>query len=455
MFHSGSATATDGGIAVSGIYTSTVQLPPEALRHPAEVDARAGLDDLPRRPGLFVGREDELDRLDASLEAPGVALVQAVHGLGGIGKSTLAAHWAATRRHGHAPIRWIAADSAAAVHQGLADLASALQPALTGALPLKALAEWALQWLASHSGWLLILDDVNDLADIAPLLARAPTQGRFLITSRLVTTWHHIPTMRLDVLDEADSLTLLTRNAVRSAHGRDLDGAADLCAELGHLPLAVEQAAAYLAQSPFITPRGYLALLTHYPAEMYRASAYGITPADRTIAQIWHLTLDRITTLQPLAADLLRLLAWYAPDRIPLSLLDGLASPPALNDALGLLTTYSMITSDPAAATLAIHPLVQALARTPDPDDPHRAPGLVDEARTHATTQVDAALPTTSDIPATWPTWSILLPHVAALTGHAPANCDTPATASILNRTGISSMPKASPGTRSACTNAS
>ncbi|MDX2404591.1 FxSxx-COOH system tetratricopeptide repeat protein [Streptomyces microflavus] len=414
-----------------------VSLSPEALRPPDQVSARAGLDTLAARPGLFVGRTGELDRLDAGLATPGGAVVQAVHGLGGIGKSTLAAHWAATRPHHCAPIRWITAHTSAGVQQGLAELAAAMQPALTtAALPIEALAEWAMQWLASHTGWLLILDNVNDPADIAPLLAKTHTRGRFLITSRLATVWHHLPTVvRLDVLDEADALDLLTRTATANAPGRDLDGAADLCAELGRLPLAIEQAAAYIVQNPLITPRAYLTLLYHYPAQMYRAGAVG-TPPERTIARIWHLTLDRITALQPQAADLLRLLAWYAPDQIPATLLGELADPPALNEALGLLTAYSMIAPDPATGTLALHRLVQALARTPDPNDPHRTSQLIDQARTHATIQLDAALPATWDTPATWPTWRTLLPHIDALADHAPAHTDTDTTAHLLDYAG-------------------
>ncbi|MEV7297775.1 FxSxx-COOH system tetratricopeptide repeat protein [Streptomyces microflavus] len=387
---------------------------------------------------MFVGRTSELDQLDAALATPGGTVVQAVHGLGGIGKSTLAAHWAATRPHHCAPIRWITADTPDGIQNGLADLAAALQPALTATLPIEALAEWALQWLASHTGWLLILDNVNDPADIASLLARAHTQGRFLITSRLATVWHHIPTVvRLDVLDEAEALDLLTRTAITTAPGRDLDGAAELCAELGQLPLAIEQAAAYLAQNPLTTPRDYLALLNAYPAAMYRSGATGITKPDRTIARIWNLTVDRLSTLQPKAAELLRILAWYAPDQIPVTLLDGLADPPTLNDALGLLTAYSMITPDHATHTLAVHRLVQALARTPDPDSPPSAAYLINDALSHATSQLANALPNTWDKPTTWPKWRTLLPHVDALADHATAETDSLATARLLNLTGL------------------
>ncbi|MFJ2170395.1 tetratricopeptide repeat protein, partial [Streptomyces griseofuscus] len=382
-----------------------------------------------------MGRGNELERLDAALAAPGAALVQAVHGLGGIGKSALAAHWAATRPHGHAPVRWIIADSPAAVRQGVADLATALQPVLAKVLPVEALAEWGLQWLASHTGWLIVLDNVADPAHIAGLLARA-RGGRFLITSRLATAWSNAVTLvRLDVLHSDESLALFTKIATATSPGRSLDGATDLCDELGHLPLAIEQAAAYLAQNPLTTPRTYLELLARHPAAMYRQGA-ATTPAERTIARIWNITLDRITHLQPEAAGLLRTLAWYSPDHIPAALAVRPDDPPALHAALGLLTAYNMVTPDPTTQTLAVHRLVQALARTPDPDNPHRTPTLIAQARDQATTNLHTALPSTWTAPETWPTWRALLPHIDALTGHTTQDTDATTTAEILNRTG-------------------
>jgi hypothetical protein len=143
------------------------------------------------RPGLFVGRAGELARLDAALAGPGGVMVQAVHGLGGIGKSTLAAHWAAVHASDHTLTWWITAATPADIDAGLAALAVALQPAMSGVLPLEALREGAVQWLAAHQGWLLILDNVTDPADVAPLLARAPG-GRYLITSRRATGWQRV-----------------------------------------------------------------------------------------------------------------------------------------------------------------------------------------------------------------------------------------------------------------------
>ena len=185
-------------------------LPAEAFRPWAELAVPPGLMNLPVRPGLFVGRASELARLDAALAGPGGVVVQAVHGLGGIGKSTLAAHWAAAHASDYTLTWWITAGTPADIDAGLAGLAVALQPALSDVLPLEALREGAVQWLAAHRGWLLVLDNVTDPGDIAPLLARAPA-GRYLITSRRATGWHAtaVP-VRLDVLNPAEAADLLT-----------------------------------------------------------------------------------------------------------------------------------------------------------------------------------------------------------------------------------------------------
>ncbi|MGP3690489.1 tetratricopeptide repeat protein [Streptomyces sp. IBSNAI002] len=445
VWASGNATATNGGIAVTGIYNdhSTVMLPPEAVGPAGRVMARPGLDNLPYRSGRFVGRTAELERLDAALagppERPAGVLLQAVHGLGGVGKSALAAHWAAHRASalGLTPIRWITADSPAGVEQGLAALGRALQPAASKVMTVEALAENGKEWLATHTGWLLVLDNVNDPADIAELLARAPT-GRFLITSRLATVWHDATTViRLDVLGPADSLALLT--AVAAGEGsRDMAGAEELCAELGHLPLAVEQAGAHLAQNPLLTPRSYLDLLREDPAGMLRRGAAGAIEAERTVARTWRVALDTIAQRQPLAAEVLRIVAWYAPDGIPVTLLDDLAEPAELADAIGTLNAYSMIKVDAVSRSLAVHRLVQSITRTPDADDPHRTPGLVQEARAYATASLLAAVqPCQWQDPATWSTGRTLLPHMEAVARHTPLEADTTRTARLLNHAGV------------------
>ncbi|MEU4313993.1 tetratricopeptide repeat protein [Nocardia sp. NPDC024068] len=402
----------------------------------AEVDAPPGIDNLESWPGWFVGRESELARLDAAVTAGGPVVVAAVHGLGGIGKSSLAAYWVGTRPHGFAPIVWIHANSPEGVEWGLARFAARLQPTFAETRTVEDLAERGLQWLATHTRWLLILDNVENPADIVPVLARART-GRVLITGRLSVPWQPgTVVISLNVLDAAEAEQLLV-GLVTAAGPRDLDGASELCKALGYLPLAIEQAGAYLAQQRFTTLRAYLQLLQAQPGLTLDRAAVGTDP-QRTIARIWQVTLDRIAETDPDAVELLRTLSWYAPDNIPLTLCHGMAKQATIDAALGILAAYNMITPDTDGAGLSIHRLVQSVARTPDPTDPHRAAAAIQRAHNRAAETLRVALPDHED-PGTWSTWRAVLPHIDAITGH-PITSDesiTARVAMIRSRTGL------------------
>ena len=140
---------------------------------------------------------------------------------------------------------------------------------------------------------------------------------------------------------------------------------------------------------------------------------------------------------------MLRILAWYAPDAIPRTLLGGLADPPAVLRAVGRLAAYNMLTID--TGTLAMHRLVQAVTRTPSPGDPHRDPQAIDAARHQATRQLADALPDWED-PAGWPGWRMLLPHIDALASRSPPDTDTDTTARLLNQAGLFLHGQGQPG---------
>ena len=397
------------------------------VREAAEVDCPPVVMNLPDRGTLFVGRARELYLLDRALALQGDVVVQAVHGLGGIGKSTLAARWASLNLNRYNPVWWISADTQSAIDRGLAALALALDSDLR-TLPPEMRREWAVQWLATHQGWLVVLDNANDPTHVKALLARTAS-GRFLITSRRATGWHGIAKpLQLSVLTEAEAIDLLTKIASGPI---DLVGAAELCKELGYLPLAIEQAGAYLTETG-ITPRSYMNLLAKYPSEMYRVSAEG-GDASRAIARIWDVTLDRLAG-EPLAGQLLRILAWYSPNKIPRGLVDSAGREFDVVRALGRLAAYSMITIDDDF--LALHRLVQAVARTPDADSSHRTVETVADARRQAITMLEAALPG-ADQRAAWRAWEVLLPHVEALTSHIPPEADNAAITRIINRTAL------------------
>ncbi|MEV0172692.1 tetratricopeptide repeat protein [Streptomyces sp. NPDC050803] len=358
------ALSGDGAVAM---YTEkSVALPAEAFVMPER--APEGLVNLPDKAALFVGRDRELGLLDEAFAGVGGVVVQAVHGLGGIGKSTLAARWAAGRTGAYNPVWWITAETPADLDAGLADLAVALQPALRDVMSREALRERAVQWLSARDGWLLVLDNVSDPADVKPLLARA-SRGRVLITSRRATGWQGVAeALSLDVLELPEATELFGR-----IYGGSTDGVEEVCRELGCLPLAVEQAAAYCSEAG-ITARRYGELLAAYPAEMFAQAAEG-ADAGRTVARVWRVTLDRLADT-PLAVEILRVIAWWAPDGIPRAYLESLGSPVEVTEAVRRLVAYSMITLH-EDDTISVHRLVQAVARAEGADAAHRSAGLL------------------------------------------------------------------------------
>jgi hypothetical protein len=296
---------------------------------------------LPRLPSrVFVGRADTLAVLDVPVGGAAV-VTQVVAGLGGIGKTELALHYCHARRDGFPILWWISADSAEAIEAGLAALTMTVAAAVGRIAPPKTTdaAEWAVALLNAHPGWLLVMDNVEDQTYVESWLARL-SAGRVLITSRRDTGWEDLADtcIRLDLLDLDAAMGVLTE------HGGPHDAAADATArELGRLPLALTQAAAYVTRTR--TPMGdCLARLRSQPTRMLAAEAPG-GRAQQTVARVWELTLAAIDAVDPFAIDILRVLSCLAPDNVPRNLLTPMSNEPgAVDVALGLLASYSMIT---------------------------------------------------------------------------------------------------------------
>ncbi|WP_406446848.1 FxSxx-COOH system tetratricopeptide repeat protein [Streptomyces sp. NBC_01613] len=402
-------------------------LPAEAYAPIPDDAGSGGLSNIPRTE-LFVGRRAQLDALDAAFATPGVVL-QALSGLGGVGKTSLAARWAATRAASR--VRWwITADSPVALDVGLTALARALQPGLTQ-LPVELQTERALQWLAGHGDWLLVLDNVDHPDHIRPFLDRMAGAGRVLVTTRRATGWHHLTTtIRLDVFTPDESVELFTRILVPQSTA-DIDAIVEVCDELGHLALSIEQAAAFCFEAD-TSPLSYLDMVRQSPAAICELGPEG-GDSERTVAQTWQLTLNRLADT-PLAGQILRILAWYAPDHIPRELLDGLADTPALTAAIGRLQAYSMISSN-EDGTLSVHRLVQALARTPHPSDPHRQPHDIELARDQAIGTLDKAFPEHVEAQQHSLACRGLLPHIEAMLRNCPPERDTSHLTHLFHRT--------------------
>ncbi|TGA97420.1 tetratricopeptide repeat protein, partial [Streptomyces sp. MZ04] len=349
-----------------------------------------------------------------------------LHGLGGVGKTTLAWHYAHDHLGSYRLVWWIRSDTPELIDAGLAALAARLRGD-AAPLPTAQAVTWAIGWLQAHPGWLLVFDNVEKPEDVRGIAGQLRDAGRQLITSRCKEGWTGAP-IALPVLDAEASLDLLAR----LTDGGDEDEAARALAEdLGHLPLALEQAGAFIAQTS-LTVDEYRGMLRAHPEHATDAAPPGSDPA-RTMARIWRITLDVLHERDPRAVDILRIAAWYAPTGIPRDLFAPLAENPVDRAGLlALLANYNMITLD--RTSLGVHRLVQMVARTPSEADPHRPQSLITAARDRAAAWMRHALPPdpVANVEG-WPTWRILLPHAEALlTAWSPAE-DTVDTSWVLN----------------------
>ncbi|WP_327695776.1 FxSxx-COOH system tetratricopeptide repeat protein [Streptomyces sp. NBC_00459] len=375
-----------------------------------DVEVPSGVNNLPELPSpIFVGRAEMMAELERALSTESQTITQTVHGLGGVGKTTLALHYAHNHGKAYRLVWWIRSDTPELIEAGFAALTIRLRGGAVSGLTTAQAAEWAVGWLQTHPGWLLVFDNAEKPEQLHAWTGQLRSAGRHLITSRYQRGWVGDP-IALPVLDDEASLELLSRLV---GDDEEEDEARALADDLGHLPLALEQAGAFIGQRG-ITAAEYRAHLRRYPERATDTAPGGSDPA-RTVARIWRITLDALQELDPRAVDILRIAAWYAPTGIPRDLFTPLAEDPMdLAQLLGLLADYNMITLDRAG--VGVHRLVQTVARTPAVDDPHRDRGSIRAARDRAVELMLGELPQSPGLNvAGWPTWRALLPHVEAL----------------------------------------
>ncbi len=209
---------------------------------------------MPVMTRTFVGREGALEQLATGLAGEGVVAVTqvaAIHDLGGVGKTQLAARYARRRRGDYEVIWWLRAEQPATLRADLAALAVALGLVDVDVDERDGVAV-ASGWLERNGRWLLVFDNVTSPGAIAELVPEGEG-GHVLITSRAHADWRSLNArpLPLDVWEREESRAFL-----RARTGEQETGVLDEVADaLGDLPLALEQAAAYV-NAKAIAPAG-------------------------------------------------------------------------------------------------------------------------------------------------------------------------------------------------------
>jgi TIR domain/Tetratricopeptide repeat/NB-ARC domain len=373
---------------------------------------------LPARNPGFTGRDGMLVTVRERLLARDTAVVQAFQGMGGVGKTQLAAEYAYRFAGAYDLAWWVDAERPGLIGDQFAALGIAL-----GCLQPEAAAEAVraevLGELRERGRWLLVFDNADNPADVTGWL---PGGGHVLITSR-ERRWTQIAMpVEVDVLARSESVAIFQDRV-----GGLSDGDADeLAAQLGDLPLAIAQAAGFMAETG-TTAAEFLQLLRTGAGQLLDladpGSAYPLSLAAAT-----RLIAERLDGDDPAAAQLASLCAFLAPEPVPEDLFTSAlgelpaelaaraAGPLAWRQTLAHLARQSLARIDPRG--LVMHRLTQAILR----DRLTSVQAAAIRERSEAI--LAASSPGDAGNPVTWPRWVQLMPHLLAANLAATGNRD-------------------------------
>lgn len=401
---------------------------------------------------FFTGRDELLQRLHDQLQSgqpTAITQPQAISGLGGIGKTQLATEYAYRYRHEYKAILWVRAESQETLITSYSVLAILLNLPERDAQEQEITIQAVKIWLQTHHNWLLILDNADDLDQISPFLPLPPFSGHILITTRAHDMQSLAQRLDVETLPPQQGALFLLRRAnlllpeasLEQATPDEQRLALQLTHELGGLPLALDQAGAYL-EATGMSLQQYQQLYRHRSRDILNQRRSRLADHPEPVATTWSLAFQRVQERSAAAADLLRLCTFLAPDAIPEELptlgaealeepLASMANDPFLfNQAIEALRAYSLLDRDPGTQLLSIHRLVQAVLR----DQMDTATEKLWAVR--AARVVNAAFPSVKH--ETWPQCERLLPHALQCAWRIESyDLAFPEAVRLLNQTGL------------------
>jgi tetratricopeptide (TPR) repeat protein len=367
---------------------------------------------VPPRNKHFTGREDILAQVQRTLSqhSQSALVPQALHGLGGIGKSQLAMEFAYRYQDEYQLVWWIQAYDERSIRRSLVSLAKRLR--LPESDDVQDTVDTVLDVLRRgdpYNRWLLIYDEAAEPGTLAAYLPSGV--GHVLITSRSRTWASESNAIEVDVFNPDESIGLIRGRWEGLAEEKALA----LAEDLGHLPLALEQAVAMHEQTG-IPVEEYQRALRDNPSQILAEGNPANYPLS--VASTLSLAFNSVRESSPGAAYLLRLCAFLSSQPIALPLLTrGRAAQPEdpgidLGDDLKVrravrdLGRFALVHLDSGQDLLRVHNLVIALLRDATPENDRTA------VERHAHAVLANSNPGDPDNPENWPVHAQIAPHV-------------------------------------------
>ena len=358
---------------------------------------------------LFTGREQVVEQLFTNFTSKhpsGLIPVQALSGLGGLGKTQTAVEYAYRYRQRYESVLWMNAETEEALLVSFRTAAGLLKRPDAHLQNRPNLLASMQEWFRNTTDWLLILDNADDITWMEPFLPQAAS-GHLLLTTRATALASLAQPLRLTQLIPDDGALYLLRRAgyipwtgqLSDASPASVKAARDLSQLMDGLPLALEQAGAYI-EATGRGVKGYLDLYRQYRAEIQSREHSPVPTYRDPVAFAWNLAKEMVQQENPVALDLLHACAFLAPHSIPYGLftsaaplfgptLEPVAAHPLVFDrAIAVLLKHSLIKNEVDKETdlprLTIHPVLQEVLR--DSMDPQTRRSWAEQT-VHALTQ--------------------------------------------------------------------
>lgn len=295
--------------------------------------------------------------------------VAVITGLGGIGKTQLAANYISNYINEYNLIGWINASDALSIQNSYIELVEKLDSGfLDTNVNQNTILRYVKNWLENNDKWLIIYDNVKNPKELNELLPN-PINGHVIITSQNAKWPKFNPTIEVIKLTNKESINFLMKRAEKD-YETDME---ELVLLLDNFPLALEHAASYVHK----TSRAFSYYLNKFKSRKSEMLSKAKRPEDynHTIATTWEIAFDEIKENCPDAIEFLYFISFLAPDDIPLEMLkleeesdiniiEILSDDFRIDDVIENLLNYSLINCNNNCTNMInIHRLVQIVVR--------------------------------------------------------------------------------------------